>query len=143
MRDQFVDPATRFVRSLPGEYYMLREAAGQLDLSHHTLRKYIADGTEGLQPSKVVMFGKVQMYLYTKSDIEKMKDALQHRALVRDYSGGGRPSKYTAEERKRRSRLFSRRHYWQRVVCKASFMEDTARVAEAQQEIDKINEELK
>lgn len=121
---------------------MLREAAAALDLSHHTLRKYIADGIEGLQPSKIVMFGKVHVYLYTKADIEKMRETLQHRALIRDYSGGGRPSKYTAEESKKRARLFSRRHYWQTVVSKAQFMENSKRVEQANQEIAFINEEL-
>ncbi len=121
---------------------MLREAAEELDLSPYTLRKYIADDIDELKPSKAVMFGKVQVYLYTKDDIERMRETLHSRVVVREFHGTGRPSKFTLEERKTRARLFSRRHYWQRMLNKAIFMEDKKRTEEAHKEIEAINQEL-
>lgn len=121
---------------------MLREAAEELDRSPSTLRKYIADEVEGLQPSKAVMFGKVQVYLYTKEDIESMRKVLDARVSVREYSRTGRPSKFTLEQRKYRARLFSRRHYWKRVLNEAIFMEHPKRIEEAKEEIAAINKEL-
>jgi hypothetical protein len=121
---------------------MLREAAEELDLSPYTLRKYIADDIEGLKPSKAVMFGKVQVYLYTKDDIEQMRRTLQSRVVVREYHSTGRPAKFSLEERKYRARLFSRRHYWQRMLDKARFLENPKRELIAREEIEAINKEL-
>lgn len=127
---------------MPGDYFMLREAAESLDLSPYTLRKYIADDIEGLKPSKSVMFGKVEVYLYTREDIDRMRSVLDNRVTVRDYTGGGRPSKYSLQQRKDRARLFSRRHYWKRVRDRAAFFEDSERYTEAKKEIEDINKEL-
>ncbi len=136
------DPATRFVRSLPGDYFMLREAAEELKLSPYTLRKYIVEDIDGLVPSKAVMFGKVQVYLYTKDDIERMRSVLASREQVRPYDRKGRPSKYSLEQRNERARLFSRRHYWRKMLEKATFMEDERRINEVKEELAQIEKEL-
>lgn len=136
------DPATRFVRSLPGDYFMLREAAEELNLSPYTLRKYIVEDIDGLVPSKAVMFGKVQVYLYTKEDIERMRNVLVSREQVRPYDRKGRPSKYSLEQRNERARLFSRRHYWRKMLEKAEFMEDERRITEVREELAQIEKEL-
>lgn len=88
------------------------------------------------------MFGKVQVYLYTKDDIERMRETLQTRVTVREYHRTGRPTKYTLEQRKTRARLFSRRHYWQKMRNKALFMEDKKRLDIANREIEAITQEL-
>ena len=137
------DPATRFVRSLPGDYFMLREAADELDLSSYTLRKYISEDIDGLTPSKAVMFGKVQVYLYTRADIDRMREILIAREEVRPYDRIGRPSKFSLEQRKERARLFSRRHYWRKMLEKAEFMEDDFRLQEVKEELSQIEQELK
>jgi len=122
---------------------MLREAAESLDLSPHTLRKYIANDAAGLKPSKSVMFGKIEVYLYTREDLDRMRNVIDNRVTVRDYAGGGRPSKYSLQQRKDRARLFSRRHYWKRVRDRAAFFEDIERYREAKKEVEDINKELK
>lgn len=136
------DPATRFVRSLSGDYLMLREAAEKLDMSHSTLRKYISDRAEGLQPSKSVMFGKVEIYLYTNDDIERMRKKLEERRNVKVYENAGRPRMYTPEEKKVRTRLFSRRNYWRGAAEKAYFNEDDERFDHARKQIKLIEKEL-
>ena len=69
-----MDPATRFVRSLPGDYFMLREAAELTGVSSYTLRKLIAANANGLVPSKEARFGELKIYLYTRDDIERLND---------------------------------------------------------------------
>lgn len=142
MTETYKDPATRFVRSLDGEYFMLREAASALELSPSTLRKYIQDQIEGLQPSKSVMFGRVRIYLYTKDDIERMRDVVAERRQVKTYDSAGRPVKYTREEKARRTKLFSRRNYWRRQREKAHFMEDMEKYKSANEIIEEIQREL-
>lgn len=122
---------------------MLREAAVEVGLSPSTLRKYISDDIEGLLPSKSVMFGKVPIYLYTKEDIERIKNKNINRMSIRDYKGGGRPRKYTHDERAERSRLFSKRYYWRGKLSDASFMGDDKLVQEAQAELDQIEAAIK
>lgn len=122
---------------------MLREAAAEVGLSPSTLRKYIADDIDGLTPSKSVMFGKVQVYLYTREDIERIKNKSTNRMTVRDYQGGGRPRKYTPEERSLRARLFSRRYYWRDKLNTATFMEDNKLVEEAKESLAEIDRAIK
>lgn len=64
-------PTVRFVRSLPGEYYMVSEAAKMIGVSPHTLRQYVSD--PNLSPTKCANFGKVRIYLYTMEDIQKYR----------------------------------------------------------------------
>lgn len=142
MTETYTNPATRFVRSLDGEYLMLKEASEALGLSSSTLRKYIQERIEGLQPSKVVMFGKVPIYLYTKEDIESMRDVVADRRQVKTYDSAGRPVKYTKEQKARRTKLFSRRTYWRRQREKAHFMEDMEKYQYANKIIEEIQEEL-
>ena len=113
-----------------------------LNRSPSTLRKYIFEQVPDLQPSKTVMFGRVGVYLYTREDIARMTKVLEQRLAVRDYMIGGRPSKFTPEERKDRARLFSRRHYWRKMLDRAIFFEDEERVKEVNEEIALIDKEL-
>lgn len=121
---------------------MLSEVARALDLSTTTLRKYIADDVAGLQPSHSVMFGKVEIYLYTESDIKRMRETLDNRVIVRTYKRGGRPNKYDLDQRKERQRLFGRRYYWRRAMDAAVFFEDRERYEKAKVEVDNCNAEL-
>lgn len=122
---------------------MLREAAVEVGLSPSTLRKYISDDIEGLLPSKSVMFGKVPIYLYTKEDIERIKDKNINRMTIRDYKGGGRPRKYSHDERAMRSRLFSKRYYWRSKLQEATFMENQQLIEEATTELEQIEAAIK
>jgi predicted transcriptional regulator len=139
---QRVDPTTKFVRSLDGEFIMLREAAEMLDLSHSTLRKYISEKTEGLQPSKAVMFGKVLVYLYTKEDVDRMRGLIEKRREIVSYANAGRPRKYTDEQRIARSKIYSRRTYWRSVAERAEYMEDDVRLDHALKVIQVLEAEL-
>ena len=70
-RTVYTDPVTRFVRSLPGDYFMLREAAHACEVSQFTLRKFIAEDVKECLPSKTTKFGKIRVYLYTREDIAR------------------------------------------------------------------------
>ena len=111
-----IDPATRYVRSLDGDYFLLREVAEYVGVSQFTLRKFISDNVESCVPSKYAMFGKTRIYLYTRQDIESIREYVKKRNIVYDHDGQarkiGRPAKYTKEERVNRSRLYSKAWYW-------------------------------
>jgi hypothetical protein len=117
---EHMDPSTRFVRSLDGEYFMLREAAEMLGVSHRTLRIYLADPEtkDELGPSFCAYFGKVKIYLYTREDIEKIRKYLTSRKTVfrtnETPRPTGRPPKWTSKQRKERQRLYSSAHYYSR-----------------------------
>jgi|694.fasta_scaffold04974_32 DNA-binding transcriptional MerR regulator len=109
-------PTVRFVRSLPGEYYMVSEAAKMIGVSPHTLRQYVSD--PNLSPTKCANFGKVRIYLYTMEDIQKIQNELNERRKVVDFNGermgkpSGRPSKFSKEEAAHRKRLYAQRYYY-------------------------------
>lgn len=115
-----MDPATKFVRSLDGTYYMLREAAEMLGISGHTLRKFNENEEADLKASFVAYFGKVKIFLYTEDDIEKIREYLDARRQVYPTSSTllegkpvlGRPARYTKEQRQNRQKLHSRAHYY-------------------------------
>lgn len=142
-----VDPATRFVRSLPGDYIMLREAAEMLEVTQFTLRKFIQDDVEGCVPSKYAMLGKIKIYLYTQEDVESIRDHLRDLTKVYDHVGQakriGRPPEYTQPERDKRSRLYSKSWYWKNRVRLLTERGDADGAAQAQQRVDEIQKELK
>ena len=142
-----VDPATRFVRALPGDYFMLREAAQACGVSQFTLRKFIADDVPECTPSKYTMFGRVKIYLYTDEDIDSIKEYLSHLVQVFDHNGPakkvGRPPKYLQPERHTRDKLHSRKWYWNNRVKILVGKGDSAGAREARRRVKEIDEELK
>jgi hypothetical protein len=119
MTTQRLDPATRLVRSLDGEYYKLVEAAEMLGIGSSTLRKYISTGNKEMSPSKQINYlDKVRIYLYTAEDIERMREYLGSMSSVQEFDGPmrprGRPRKYSDEQRRERMRLFAKASYWRR-----------------------------
>lgn len=115
-----LDPATTFVRSLPGTYYMVREAAAILGVSHRTLRK-LNESTDpehsALKPSFIGKLGQVRIYLYTEDDLNTIREYMSTRRRVFPNQGRtdlpmGRPARFTKEERKVRQRLYSKAHYY-------------------------------
>jgi DNA-binding transcriptional MerR regulator len=111
-----LSPAVAFVRSLPGEFFMLREVAEIVGVSQYTLRSLIANDTEGLTPSNFAMFGNVKIYLYTRDDIKRLEKHFERRLEVLKYNGQsakvGRPALYTKDERRERNRLHSASYYY-------------------------------
>ena len=111
-----LSPAVAFVRSLPGEFFMLREVAEIVGVSQYTLRSLIANDAEGLTPSNFAMFGNVKIYLYTRDDIKRLEKNFERRLEVLKYNGQsakvGRPALYTKEERRERNRLHSQSYYY-------------------------------
>lgn len=112
-----IDPSTKFVRSLEGDYYLLREAAGILGISQRALRHYIQQRNTPLIPSYAANMGKVRIYLYTPEDIARIRSLLQSRNVVYRNEGRvslGRPPRFTTEERKIRQRKFSMANYYRK-----------------------------
>ncbi len=129
-----LSPAVAFVRSLPGEFFMLREVAEMVGVSQYTLRNLIANDAEGLTPSNFAMFGNVKIYLYTRDDIGRLQKHFERRLEVLKYNGQsakvGRPALYTKEERRERNRLHSQSYYYKKRF--ESLRNDESRKEEAE-----------
>jgi hypothetical protein len=142
-----IDPTTRFVRSLPGEYFLLREAAAACGVSPFVLRKYISEDVPECTPSKYTMFGKVKIYLYTKADIKSIQDYMKKRIVVFEHDGQarriGRPPKYSDEQRHWRDQQHSKKWYWKNRVRLLTEKGDEAGAAKAQKRVDEIERELR
>jgi hypothetical protein len=142
-----LDPATRFVRGLPGEWFMLREAAEASGVSQFTLRKMIAEDIPQCTPSKYAMFGKIRIYLYTRKDIENIRKYLIERNQVYNHNGQakriGRPPTYSKTERKDRSRLYSKAWYWKNRAEILESKGDKAGAAKARAKARELKKELK
>jgi hypothetical protein len=112
-----LDPATAFVRSLEGTFYMVREAAEILGVNHRTLRNFNEGDEPDLKPSFIAYLGKVKIYLYTEDDLAKLKEHFDSRRKVfpNDDTASkvtGRPARFTKDDRKERQKLFSKSHYY-------------------------------
>lgn len=141
-----IDPATKFVRSLEGDYYMLREAAELLGVSQRVLRHYIQQRNKDLSPSFSASMGKVRIYLYTLEDVNRIRDALRERSVVYKNEGRiavGRPPRFTSEQRKIRQRKFSMANYY--IKRSTSFEEsgDIEKATEALNKAQQIYKELR
>lgn len=141
MTQQMMDPATRFVRSLPGEYFMTREAAAMLGVPRRRLDEYVASYPDELGPSFCTFFGKLKIYLYTQEDIERIRAHLTNVRRVfppRTPGAGGRPRKWTDEERKERQRLYAKRHYYHRRIEESIGPEDKAHYQNKLSEVQRL-----
>lgn len=145
-----LDPVSAFVRSLDGEYYLVREAAEALGVSQHYLRRSIKQEVEGMLPSHGVMIGKMKVYLYTMDDIHRMQVLIKEKKAVSDFSvikdqeggRGGRPAVYTKEERLTRSRLYSRACYWKNRIKHADNINDKVMKEKATFMLEQIESEI-
>lgn len=125
---------------------MVSEAATNIGVTPYLLRKWIAEDKAGFGPSRKVMFGPTQIYLYTEEDLYRIKLNHQGERTVSAYDGRrgkGRPRKFTDEQRTQRGRLQSRRYYWKVRLEEAVFKGDYALMDKAKSEIDKIDKKLK
>lgn len=125
---------------------MVTEASAALGISPYYLRKWITEGKEGFGPSRKVMFGPTQIYLYTEDDLERIKENHQSERIVTSFDGSrgkGRPRIYTDAERRKRGRLQSRRYYWKVRFEEATFKGDIALMKKATNEIKTIDKRLK
>ena len=146
-----VAPVVAFVRSLPGDYYMLSEVSLLLGVNPRVLRNINSDQEtfKTLGPSYITNFGKVQVYLYTKADVAKLKKWRQDRLTVLPATkkiASGRPRKWTNEERKHRAKLYSRLHYYRSQIKGVEVRQpkDVARRVKEYQRLIKVTEkELK
>lgn len=148
-----IDPATRYVRSLPGNYFMLKEVSEMVGVSQYVLRKLIQDEdageakAPGLTPSKYAPMGNNKIYLYTREDVENLRAHFANRRRVVEIDGpinrGGRPPIYTREERRERNRLHSQAWYYRKRAEKLLDAGKEAEAAQALTRYNEINEELK
>lgn len=139
-----LDPSTRFVRSLDGNYFMVREAAEILKVKHTLLRTLLKDDPD-LGPSFCAYFGKVKIYLYTQEDIERIgKYLVDRRKVYKNTSTSGkypgRPQKWTPEQRKYRQRLYTKNLYYKKRL--ASQIEHDLDTTDTLKIINKIEREL-
>lgn len=150
-----LSPATRFVRSLDGEYFMVSEAAKMLEVSERTLRRLINETrdvpeAEKLGPSFYVNFGKIPIYLYTRADIEKIRVHLSTKPPVLPLPVGGvpsgvigRPRRWTSAQRKERNRLYSRINYYRARAQDHRLAGDVGAARDAEAQVAQAQAELK
>lgn len=132
------DPMTKLVRSLPGQWFTLPEAARALGMSKKTLRSWIYKDVEGLQPGKKVQYGRTFLWVYSAEDLLRIKKNMERRVVVRDYEREPRKSIYTPEQKKRRSQLSAKRWYWKKMLDKARFYNDRDYFDKANQKLEEI-----
>ena len=142
-----MDPSTRFVRALDGDFYMLREAAEMLGVSTQTLRKTVHDEKINA-PSFWVMFGKLKIYLYTRDDIEEVRAWFKAREEV--YKTGevpepkvGRPRMYNKEQKAAKQREYARSYYWRNQLEKGENNKDESLIQKARAKLFELAEEVK
>lgn len=142
-------PSVRFVRSLEGHYYLLREAAQMLGVSHRTLRNFNAADPEKLGPGFYAYLGKIKIYLYTDDDIARLRKHLDEQKIV--YSAGepgpaqakGRPAKWSKEQRQARQRKFSQIHYYKNMAAKYNNTGESDKANRATEKMLAIKQELR
>lgn len=139
-----MDPPTRFVRSLDGEYFMLREAAEIVGISSQALRKTVHDTTINV-PSFWVKFGKLKIYLYTREDIEEIRAWLKRREEIYRTGEGqmpkvGRPRKYTDEQRAEKQREYAKSYYWRKQLEKATAENNEEKITKAKAKLFELQE---
>jgi DNA-binding transcriptional MerR regulator len=145
-----MDPATRLVRSLPGNYHKLVDAAEILGVSDNTLRFLIQEAVKAGDPkgapSKYVMMKKTKIYLYSDEDIERIRALLASRHEVKpfDMTATGRPPVYTAEERAERTKLNARAWYYRNRIEELEAKDAPKKeIAAAKKKLREIEDERK
>lgn len=147
-----MDPATRLVRSLEGEYYKLSEAAEMLGVPESTLRALIKDASEGGDPDgaprQYIPFGQMMIYLYTTEDIQRIKEVLARRSTPAPFAMvlPGRPARYSPEERAARTKLSARAWYYRNridTLTRKGPEENKVAITSAKRKLREINAELK
>lgn len=138
-----MDAPTRFVRSLTGTYYRVSEVSQIIGVSGQTIRKKMRQD-DAWAPSFTAHMGKVQIYLYTPEDLDRLKELAGDYRSAKPFKGPmvGRPAKYTPDERKERNRLYTRRHYWNKRFDDAVEQGDNALAATAKQHLEEIEKGL-
>jgi len=140
-----MDPSTRFVRSLEGEFFLLREAAGMLGISTQALRKTVHDKSVAA-PSFWVMFGKLKIYLYTREDVDELRAWFKAREEVFRVGEGempkvGRPRKYDAVQKAQKQREYARSYYWRKQLESAVKSDDQDAILKAKGKLYELEKE--
>jgi hypothetical protein len=132
------------VRGL-GDFWMVTEAALELDLAPSKLRRWISGSDSEYWPSRSVKFGKTTVYLYTREDIDRIRAKWEVDSKAIEFNGKrgrGRPKVYTKGQRAVRAQLQSRRNYWRLRAEEAMFRDDKQSLEKAVQKIKEITERL-
>lgn len=120
-----IDPSTRMLRGIKGEYYIVREVAEKTGISENIIRKGIRRGVKEMMPSKTTANGKI--YLFTPEDINRISKYYEEKNAPKDFDGvvpSGRPKRYSEEERLERARLHSQANYWKRRITEGKTEKD-------------------
>ena len=117
------------MRSL-GDFYTLKEAAVLIGISHHTLRAFIVrHGSKDMHPSHKVSRGKIDIYLYSPEDIERIKRIRRSKVI---------PATIEECDRRERARLDGQLFYWRKNVDRYTFLEDEPKLKFAKAKVKDI-----
>lgn len=137
-------PMVRYVRSLPGEYYLAREAAQRLGCSQSTIA-YLGSQHPELQlgPTHKAQYGSVVLHLYTPERIEQIRAYLQRtRSDGNRRIRSGRPRVWTASEVNARRRAFHRVRKYRRRAALAREQGQDDRAAGLQRQAEALQAQL-
>lgn len=114
----------------------IKEVAKAIGMSPHTIRKYHQQGREGFVSTKTAVMGKMNVHLYTVADVLSMKKSAES---AKPLEKGLKPvSVYTDEERAERSRLYSRKAYWESKLAKSEMLGDTLGITQSHQQLNLV-----
>lgn len=114
-----MDPTIRWVRELPGEWYLLREVATALGISARVLRRWASQHPD-LAASHSAQRGSTRVHLYSPADVERLRayatDTTRVLPPTSTLTGGnlGVPVLWTPVEQLARRRGHKAAYYWRR-----------------------------
>lgn len=119
-----------------GEFLTIKEVAKAVGLAPHTIRKYHQQGKDGFVSTYTAVLGKMNVHLYSVNDAMKMKKVAETAKPLR--RGAPRGSVYNEDEIAQRSRLYSRKAYWESKLRKSEMLGDTLGIKQSHTELDKV-----
>lgn len=119
-----------------GEFLTIKEVAKAVGLAPHTIRKYHQQGKDGFVSTYTAVLGKMNVHLYSVNDAMKMKKVAESAKPL--HRGAPRGSVYNEDEIAQRSRLYSRKAYWESKLRKSEILGDTLGIKQSHTELDKV-----
>lgn len=145
-----IDPVTRFVRELEGDYYLPREAAVVLGITVDRLKRLGRQYPDTLGPGYVTWWGDVKLFLYDDADIVQIRSYFEkldeqcppELSRYRNRNGRGRPPVWSHDEHASRHRRRALCRYHRRAADRFAEQGRHDRAQQARERAEQINAEL-
>lgn len=143
-----LDPVTRHVRGLDGDFYLPREAAKVLGISVDRLKALGRRFPDTLGPGYVSWLGDLKVYLYDDGDIAAVRDYFakldaQRPVELSPYRNGrGRPPVWSHDEHASRHRRRALRTYHARMAARCAAQGRAERAETYRRRAEALSSEL-